>query len=300
MENKVRTKSSFLTKLNKQKTGYLFILPQFLLFILFVVYPIINGIRLSFYKITFKGQSFVGIDNYLKLFSDENFIKAISNTIFFVIAIVALSVGLGVIISATIFDKSSRLVSFVRTCYYIPVVVSMVVMSVTWSFLFSTSNGLINYLLTTAGGPRVNWLGNPKTVMPIIVFVTFVSNVGQVIVLYIAAMVGISPTLFEAAEVDGINPVQRFRYIILPLVRPTTLYIMITQTIGVVKIYVVIQLLTNGGPNHASVTLMYYLYEKAFQANNQTGQAAAIGVIMFIICLGFSLLQVLFSREKRK
>ncbi len=299
MENKIQ-KKTFLTKLNRQKAGYLFVLPQFLLFMVFVVYPILNGIRLSFYKITFKGQSFIGLNNYVKLFNDENFITAISNTILFVIAIVALSVGIGVVISAVIFDKNSKLVSFVRTCYYIPVVVSMVVMSVTWSFLFSTSNGLINYIITSLGGERVNWLGNPKTVMPIIIFVTFVSNVGQVIVLYVASMVGISPTLFEAAEVDGINPVQRFTHIILPMVRPTTLYIMITQTIAVVKIYIVIQLLTNGGPNHASVTLMYYLYEKAFQTNNQTGQAAAIGVIMFIICLFFSLLQVLISRKRSK
>lgn len=291
-------KNTLLKELNKQKAGYLFVFPQLALFALMMIYPIFEGIRLSLYKITIKKETFVGFDNYIKLFGDENFIKAISNTLFFVIAIVVLSVVVGVIVSAAIFDKNPKFVAFIRGCYYLPVIVSMVVMAVTWSFLFSTANGLINYIITALGGARVNWLGDAKLVMPIIVFVTFVSNVGQVIVLYIAAMVGISNDVLEAAELDGVSPIRRLTDIILPLVRPTTLYILITQTIAVVKIYVVIQLLTNGGPNHASVTLMFYLYEKAFQTTNKMGEAAAIGVIMFVLCAVLSVLQVLVSKEK--
>ena len=298
MDSKTR-KKTFFKELNKQKAGYLFILPQFVLFFSLMIYPIIDGIRMSFYRITLRGSKFVGFENYVKLFADENFRRAVSNTILFVVAIVTLSVVIGVIVSVSIFDKNPKFVSFIRGCYYIPVAVSMAVMAVTWSFLFSTANGLINYIITALGGERVNWLGNSKLVMPIIIFVTFVSNVGQVIVLYVAAMVGISPDLIEAADMDGASPWTRFTKIILPLVRPTTIYVLITQTIAVIKIYVVIQLLTNGGPNHASVTLMYYLYEKAFLNINQMGEAAAIGVIMFLICIVFSVIQLLITREKK-
>ena len=295
----IQTKKNFWHELNKRKAGYLFILPQFLLFVGLMIYPVISGIRMSFYKITLKGETFIGLQNYEKLFADTNFIKAMSNTLLFVVTIVTLSVGIGIIISATIFDKPMGYVSFIRSCYYIPVAVSMTVMAVTWSFLFSSANGLINYLIGLAGYPPVNWLGNAKLVMPIIIFVTFVSNVGQVIVLYVAAMIGIPGDLFEAAEVDGASRFRQFKDIILPLVKPTTLCVIITQTISVIKIYVVIQLLTNGGPNHASVTLMYYLYEKAFVMNNQMGQAAAIGVIMFIMCLILSALQYIMTSDRR-
>lgn len=292
-------KKSFWKELNKRKAGYLFIFPQFLLFVGLMIYPVFRGIKLSMYKITLKGESFVGLNNYIALFRDENFIRAVWNTLLFVVVIVTLSVVVGVIISAAIFDKNMKYVSFIRGCYYIPVAVSMVVMTVTWSFLFSSANGLINYIVGLFGGAPINWLGNARLVMPIIIFVTFVSNIGQVIVLYVASMVGIPNELFEAAEVDGASPFNRFIYVALPLVKPTSLYIVITQTIAVIKIYVVIQLLTNGGPDHASVTLMYYLYEKAFLMNNQMGQAAAIGVIMFAICLVLSALQYLASRDRR-
>ena len=294
-----KKKKSFLHELNKRKAGYLFILPQFLLFVGLMIYPVLSGIRMSFYKITLKSQTYIGFQNYQKLFADANFMKALSNTLLFVLTIVTLSVVIGIIISAAIFDKRLGYVSFIRSCYYIPVAVSMTVMAVTWSFLFSTANGLINYLIGLTGHAPINWLGDAKLVMPIIIFVTFVSNVGQVIVLYVAAMIGIPNDLFEAAEVDGASRFRQFRDIILPLVKPTTLYVIITQTISVIKIYVVIQLLTNGGPNHASVTLMYYLYEKAFLMNNQMGQAAAIGVIMFIMCLILSALQYAMTCDRK-
>ncbi len=280
-------------------TGYLFILPQLLLFLVFMVYPVCSGFRMSLYKITLKGQTFVGLNNYMNLFSDANFVKSLWNTVIFVVCIVALAVGLGLIVSAAVFDKCSGYVSFVRTCYYIPIAVSMTVMTVIWNFLLNPSIGLANYLLGKCSIGPINFLGDIHWVMPIIIFVTFVSNIGQVIVLYVASMISISSDVLEAAEVDGATKLKRFWYIICPLVKPTTLYVLITETIAVIKIYVVIQLMTNGGPNHASSTLMYYLYEKAFELNNRMGEAAAIGVIMFVICLLLSVAQVMFFGKKK-
>lgn len=281
-------------------TGYLFVLPQLFLFLALMIYPIFSGFRMSLFKITLKSERFVGLANYQNLLSDPNFMKSLWNTVLFVVCIVVLAVGLGLVVSAAIFDKSGGYVSFIRGCYYIPIAVSMTVMTVIWNFLLNPSLGLVNYLLGLVSVGPVNFLGDVNWVMPIIIFVTFVSNIGQVIVLYVASMVSISTDVLEAAQVDGCSRVGRFVYIIFPLVKPTTLYVLITQIIAVIKIYVVIQLMTNGGPNHASSTLMYYLYEKAFELNNRMGEAAAIGVIMFVICMVLSLMQVAIFADRDK
>lgn len=272
-------------------TGYLFILPQMLIFLAFLVYPIIEGIRLSLYQINYTSEKFIGVANYVALFNDPVFFKALVNTVVFVVFIVLLTVVFALFVASAIFDKNAKYVSFIRGSYYIPVMVSMVVMSMVWSFLLNPANGLISYLTREMGMGNINLLGNTATVMPVIIFVTFATNVGQAIILYIAAMIGVSKDLFEAAEVDGANRWQVITKILIPSVQPTTIYITIINIIAVLKIFVVIQLLTGGGPNNSSVTLMYYLYNNAFKFN-QLGIASAVGVIMFVITLILSVPQL--------
>ncbi|MNO58070.1 sn-glycerol-3-phosphate transport system permease protein UgpA [compost metagenome] len=272
-------------------TGYLFILPQMLVFLLFLVYPIFEGIRLSMYRISYTSEKFVGFDNYVTLFNDPVFFKALVNTVVFVIFIVILTVGFSLFVASAIFDKNAKYVSFIRGSYYIPVMVSMVVMSMVWSFLLNPANGLISHFARELGLGNVNLLGNASTVLPVIIFVTFAGNVGQAIILYIASMIGVSKELFEAAEVDGASRWQVITKILIPSVQPTTVYITIINIIAVLKIFVVIQLLTGGGPNNSSVTLMYYLYNNAFKFN-QLGVASAVGVIMFVITLLLSIPQL--------
>lgn len=270
--------------------GYLFIAPQIILFLVFLVYPIIEGIRLSLFKINYQNETFVGLANYQKLFSDPVFIKSIINTVIFVVFIVALTVVFAMFVASAIFDKNAKYVSVIRGAYYIPVMVSMVVMSMIWSFLLNPANGLIPYVARKME-MSVNFLGDTSWVLPVIIFVTFATNVGQAIILYIASMIGVPKELFEAAEVDGAGRMKIIFKIILPMVKATTLYIIIMNIIAVLKIFVVIQLLTGGGPNNASTTLMYYLYNNAFKYN-QLGIASAVGVIMFIITLALSIPQL--------
>lgn len=280
-----------IRKNTSQTAGYLFIAPQMLLMLIFIVYPVIKGFKMSLYKVYGMDSYFVGLDNFKALFEDAVFVKSILNTVFFVVAIVLLTIIFALFVSTTVYDKNARYVSFIRGSYYLPVMVSMVVMSIVWNFLLNPSNGLVSYVFQQMGVGHVNLLGNPKTVMPIIVFVTFVGNVGQAIILYLATMIGISPDYFEAAQLDGATRWQRIRHIIIPLVRPTTAYLIVINIIAVLKIFVVIQLLTGGGPNNASVTMMYYLYQNAFVYNN-TGAASAIGVLMFMIALILSVPQL--------
>ena len=270
--------------------GYMFILPQLILFIVFRLYPIIEGMRMSLFRFTYVGEEFIGFENYKTLFEDPIFLKAISNTIIFVIGIVFLTIIFGLFVATTVYDKNPKYISFIRGSYYLPVMVSMVVMSMVWTFLLNPANGLITYIFNEIGIKNVNLLGNVNTVMYTVIFVTFVGNVGQSIILYIAAMIGIPSDYFEAAEIDGASRWQRITKILIPLVRPTTLYLTVINIIAVLKIFVVIQLLTGGGPNNASVTMMYYLYQNAFVYNN-TGVAAAVGVLMFIFAVLLSIPQ---------
>lgn len=292
-------KKTFMKTLKEQKTGYLFILPQMLLFLIFMVYPVIEGVRLSFFKVGIRKNTFVGLDNYINIFSDENFVKSIKNTLIFVVFIVLLTIVFALFVAEAVYTKSTKFISFIRASYYVPSIVSMVVMSMVWSFLLNPTEGLVNHILSYYGHGTINFLGSEKWVMPVIILVTFLTNVGQAIVLYIAAIIGIPQDLTEAAEVDGANRWQRFKAIIWPLTKPTTLYILIMNTIAVMKIFVVIQLLTAGGPNYSSVTMMYYLYLKAFKFNNM-GEASAIGTIMFILVIILSLIQFRLVNGKEK
>lgn len=214
------------------------------------------------------------------------------------VCIVALTVVFAMFVASAIFDKNAKYVSFIRGAYYIPVMVSMVVMSMIWSFLLNPANGLIPFAVRELEGVSINFLGDTKLVLPVIIFITFATNVGQAIILYIASMIGVPKELFEAAEVDGASRMKVIFKIIIPLVKPTTIYIIIMNIIAVLKIFVVIQLLTGGGPNNASTTLMYYLYNNAFKYN-QLGIASAVGVIMFLITLVLSIpqLRAMFKKD---
>lgn len=285
--------------LKENITGYLFIAPQLLLFLVFVVYPIIEGIRLSLFQINYQQETFVGFDNYQRLFADPVFMKSTINTVIFVVCIVALTVVFALFVASAIFDKNAKYVSFIRGSYYIPVMVSMVVMTMVWSFLLNPANGLIPYAARQLEMVSVNFLGDSSLVLPVIIFITFATNVGQAIILYVASMIGVPKDVFEAAEIDGANRMTIIFKILIPLVKPTTIYIIIMNIIAVLKIFVVIQLLTGGGPNNASTTLMYYLYNNAFKYN-QLGIASAVGVIMFLITLILSIpqLRMMFKKDK--
>lgn len=298
MENIVR-KKFFKGDCDWKETlvGYSFILPQVLLFLVFMVYPIIEGIRLSLYKVSFTGERFTGLDNYRALFTDPVFMKSLSNTIIFVVCIVALTLLFALFVASSIFDKNGRYVSFIRGAYYIPIMVSMVVMSMVWNFLLNPAVGLIPYLVSDTALGGSNFFGDKYLVLPTIIFITFTTNVGQAIILYIAAMIGVSGDILEAASIDGAKRGQKITKIIIPLVKPTTLYLLVINIINALKIFVVIQLLTDGGPNNATVTMMYYLYMNAFKFD-KLGVASAIGVIMFAIALILSLPQVIMMLRK--
>lgn len=293
MHNGLRKKNHLRDNL----TGYAFVAPQLIFFAIFTIYPIFEGFRLSLFKSTAVEHTFVGLQNYINLFKDEVFLKSMRNTLFLVVVITLADLLFGLIISLAIFDKKNGYVSFVRSTFYLPVIVSTVVMSMVWKFLLNPANGLVNWYLTKATGKMVNLLGRPNTVLWIISFVTIVASVGTSIIMYVASMNGISTEMLEAAKVDGANKLQTSLKIIVPLVKPTTLYLSVTTIISILKLFVIIQLLSDGGPNNSSMTMMYYLYRNAFSYNKMY-VAAAVGVIMFLLAVIIAIPQFKSMAEK--
>lgn len=268
--------------------GYGFILPYAIFFGVFMAYALANGIWTSLQHKTFRTSYFCGLDNYIELFSDSTFILSVLNTLGFVIIIVSLTFILSIWISSTIFDKSIRYMSFVRAAYYIPNICSMVVMSVVWACLLNTTSGVVPWLLRKMGFGTVNFLGDPNLAFGTVCVAVVFTNLGTAIVLYLAAMMGVSTEMLEAAEIDGATRFQKIRYILLPSVRGTTDYIFVTNVVAVLKIFAIIRLLTAGGPNYRTTTMMYYLYLNAFNYN-EMGVASACGVIMFIVAVIISI-----------
>lgn len=289
--NKIQKRSKY------DNAAYLFIAPFVILAIFFMLYPILKGFYSSLFNSKWAGDVFVGLDNYKKIFTNPVYLKAIRNTLIYVVTVVPLLIVLGIWIAGSVFDKHPKYVTFVRVCLYLPVICSMVVMSIIWRYILDSQNGLVKYFSTIFGGQPVNLLASEKTAVILVIFVLFTMNIGQTVLLYIADMISIPKDLFEAATIDGATRTDLFRYLLIPLTKPTSIFIFITQTSAVLKVFVVIQLLTKGGPNYGTTSLMYLLYQEGFE-NSNTGLACAIGVLMFVISLGLIMLQFAANRKK--
>jgi multiple sugar transport system permease protein len=271
----------------RQKDGYLFILPQMALFLVFTIYPAISGLRLSLFRVSFVKQTFVGLTNYAQLLADPIFIHAILNNLQFAVIVTVLSNVVGLFIATAVFDKSTKYMSFVRGAYYLPVMITMVAYSITWVWMLNPAMGLINYIFSILGVPNINFMGNGTIALYILILVMWLWNLGQAVILYVAAILGVPQAVFEAATIDGASRFQVIRYVIIPLVRPTTMYFTILCLIGIINVFAAIQLMTAGGPNYATMTMMYYCYNEAFVMNNM-GRASAVGMVMFLIVAGLS------------
>lgn len=269
-------------KHREQVTAYLFILPFFAFFAVFMLCALFEGVLTSMQHQTFRAVRFVWLDNYVKLFSDPVFLQATFNTVAYVAVIVTATLVLAVWIAGTVFDASLRLIGFVRVAYYIPTIASMVVMSIIWYCLLNPTSGVVPYALSLLGVGNVNLLSDPDLVFWTVCFVVVFTNIGTAIILYLSAMMGVPMEILEAADIDGATRLQKLRYVLLPSVQGTTGYLMVTNIVAVLKIFAIIKLLTAGGPNYRTTSMMYYLYTNAFQFN-KIGLASASGVILFLL-----------------
>lgn len=284
------TKHKFAAELKNNAISYLFMLPALVFFLGFVIIPMIMGILTSFTNSNMGGSQFVFLDNYIKLFQDQKFLRSAWNTVVIVVVSVPAVTAFSLWVGSAIYKMKPTICSFFRCVFYLPVVTGSVAVVVVWKWMYDNYNGLINYMIRGAGGQGINWLGDERTAIWCILLILFTTSIGQPIVLYVSALGNVDASLVEAAEVDGATPMQTFWKIKWPAIMPTTLYIVVITTINSFQCFALIQLLTSGGPNYHTSTVMYLLYETAFKTY-QYGYADAMGVVLAIVIALFSAVQ---------
>lgn len=238
----------------------------------------------------------MGGTRYYVLASDPTFLRSVLNVILFAVVVIPLQMGLGLVL-ALLVNQQLRGRNFFRTIYFSPVVTSMVVISIVWTFLYDKDNGLVNQFLQVFGLPNVNWLGDPLTAMPAIIIMSVWQGVGFQMVLFLAGLQGIPEFLYEAASIDGANSWQKFRNVTLPGIRNVTVFIIITITIAAFQLFTQVFVMTNGGPNDATTTVVFHMVRKGFREQD-IAVAAAIGVLFFLFILGISLFQRYILRDQ--
>lgn len=272
--------------------GYIFMAPSLLFFIGFVIFPMGMCLVTSFFNYTMTEFTFSGLKNYQVMFGDSVFIKALMNTIVIVVVSVPITCLFSLWVASIIYKMRQIHTSFFRCVFYLPVVTGSVAVTVVWKWIFNNYTGVLNYVCKALGiiSTNVNWLGDPGTALWCIITILLTTSVGQPIVLYVSALSNVDHSLVEAASVDGATNMQTFWRIKWPQIMPTTLYILVITTINSFQCFALIQLLTSGGPNHATETIMYYIYYNAFKLQNY-GYGSAMGIILAIIIAVFSAIQ---------
>ena len=213
--------------------GYAFIFVAMLVFCIFTLYPVLSAVKTSFLKYKPFGSEFIGLKNYQDTFKSELFFKAVKNTVLYTAVVVPLSLLIAFSIAIMILPFRKGVQSVFKSIYYLPGIASGVALSVVWLWLYDSSpDGLFNQVMTFFGLPTQNWLSSSKTSMLSLMLMAILSGQGTNIIIYIAALMGIDNSYFEAAELDGATFFQKVRYIVFPLVKPTTLFLLVTGVIG--------------------------------------------------------------------
>ncbi|MEM7132954.1 MAG: sugar ABC transporter permease [Chloroflexota bacterium] len=260
-------------------TAYVFLLVPILLLTAIKIYPVFYNVYLSFTNYDlFSPIKFVGVDNYADVFSQDVNLKAIRNTIYFTIGAVPLGTVLALTV-AGLLNNAIRGKLLFRTLYYLPVITSGVVTAMIWKWIYSPQFGLLNYFLGLVGIPKQNWLSDPNLALPSLVIITIWAAIGGHMIIFLAALQDIPPELNEAAAIDGAKGWQSFLYITIPLLRPVILFVVVTYSIGIFRNFGIIFLLTQGGPQNTTNTLVWEVYQNAF-GYLRLGRASALAMIL--------------------
>ncbi len=277
---------------------YLFLFPALLLLLITVFIPAIQAFSLSFtqynYDITQPPQ-WVGLENFQRLLQDSVFWLTLTNTILYLFGVVPLLVILPLLLAILVNNKLKG-ISWFRLAFYVPVVISMVVAGIAWKALYS-SNGLFNQILEKLGlSEGIPWLTNPDLAIWSVMLVTIWKGLGYYMVIYLAGLQGISEELYEAAAIDGSDGWRKHLDITIPLMRPYLLLVAVISSISATKVFEEVYIMTQGGPLNRSKTIVYYVYERAFE-DLDINYACTIGLILFLIILVLSFVNLKISKN---
>ncbi len=278
----------------RTQAGWLFILPSFLHLAVFVLFPILFAFYLSLHKwdVLKEQKPFVGLGNYALLWHDPLFWNALKNSAYFAVGSVPLGmvVALGV---AVLVHQKLRGTAFFRTLYYLPAVSSAVAISMVWTFIYLPEHGLLDSLLNAMGwkqAAQTDWLQSTVWAMPALIFMSIWTGLGPRMVLFLAGLAGIPESLYEAASVDGAAKWAQFRYVTVPLLLPTTFFILVTSSISAFQIFTPIYMMTKGGPVRHTDVVGYHIYNAAWRQFH-AGQASAQAYVLFLLILAVTVVQ---------
>jgi multiple sugar transport system permease protein len=282
-------------------TGALMVSPAILLLIVFFFVPVGLCFALAFTNarlISPEPARIIGFENFSRLFSDPLFWKALRNTLYFAVVVVPLQAGFALLL-ALLVNAKIRGVNIFRTLYFVPVVTSIVVVSILWRFMYQP-DGLVNNLLQTLSFNVVqgtDWLNNPTAAMPAIMFMSIWQAVGFHMVIWLAGLQTIPEELYEAARMDGAGRWHSFRFVTWPGLRPTFVFVAVTITIAALGLFVQIDVMTQGGPLDSTTTIIFQAVQQGFR-QQEVGYGSAISLIFFVLVLAVSLVQRRLTQEK--
>ena len=272
--------------------GYLYILPAFLILGVFHLWPSLYTFFLSLHNWNFirRNPTFIGLANYERLWADEYFWLALKNTAVYALGVVPPSIVIGLCLALLLTD-GGRLSALYRVLLFTPVVTAASAASVIWKWLYAPGpDGFFNLLIGVAGLGPARWLQDPNLAMPSVVLLGVWKSIGYNVVIFYVGLRNISREYREAARIDGASPWQELTRIVLPLLAPTTYFVLIVSVIGSFQVFSQVYVMTGGGPLNRTMVLVYYLYDRAF-GSFRIGYAAAIAFVLFAIILGLTLVQ---------
>lgn len=283
---------------HEQATAFWFIFPAIALLLVFVFYPMLQAFIISFknYSLVGAGDVFVGMDNYVHLMKDRAFFNSLKHSFYFAIIVIPIqtSIALGL---ALLIQKKTATAGLFRTLYFIPVIISTAVAATVFKLIYNKEFGLLNSVLKALHLPVTSFLSDPDTAMNGIIVLGIWKGAGFFMIIFLAGLNNISPDLYEAARVDGASRFQQFFKITLPLLNRTMAFVVIMTTIDAIKLSGLVFVLTNGGPNSSTETVVFYIYKQAF-TQMRMGYATAAAFVLFAIVLTISLIQMkLFNKD---
>jgi multiple sugar transport system permease protein len=288
-----------LRRARREWSAYLFLAPGVIIFSVFTLFALIFAFYLTFHEwnILQPQKPYVGLQNYQDMLHDEDFRQSIINTFYYTGAAVPLTmaVGLGI---ALLLNQPIRMRGVFRTMYYLPVVTPLVAAAILWKWLYNGDFGLFNYYLlkTHLIDQPLLWLADRNLAMPSVILMSIWGGVGFSMVIYLAGLQAIPEQLYDAAKVDGAGPFGRFWYVTLPLLRPTTLFQLVTGIIGSFQIFTQIYIMTNGGPVGRTTTMVYFIYEAAFKFYDM-GYASTLAFGLFALLFVVTLIELRLYRR---
>ena len=281
-----------LIKNKQDATAMLFIIPSLILVTLFIFYPMAQSFLTSFQTGVGNNMRFTGIDNYTRLLSDKTFHKALGNTILYLLVQVPIMIILALAISSMLNDKSLKLKGFFRTAIFLPCISSLVAYSIIFKSLFA-SDGFVNAILLNLNliDAPISWISHPTLAKVLIIIAITWRWTGYNMVFYLAGMQSIDDSIYEAADIDGVNGFEKFRYITVPLLKPIILFTTINSTIGTLQLFDEPVNITDGGPANATLTISQYIYNVLFKYNPDFGYACAMSFVVVVMIVALSFVQ---------